>query len=360
MVFRSLRILLVLIAAFAFHALAIGQSARIQTPPANAQPQQSEAQQISQISSSAASEEQALRRYLTHTRYRYFVEFVDRENFLDQTVERIDYKSAIGISDTEEQVMSSIVIDAGSKVIYDWDQIDAVTRKFLQAHGAGEKLSDNTEFKTPSKNLQTNVDEIRDHLEDELGEEFIKKLDAFVNREFINRRGPASLRLYKSKLNVNASVHAQPEAPALAERRAFELFFEITGAAFERNQETVVEGKAPQTPPLPRGIPEDKNQEVFAIVLDAHHHLNENTLQENAAIGDYHMEHGPRPIPFPFPNEFVALGRKHWAIVDENIAKLKQLLGEEKFRKLDEYVNQVFGKGLTAAAIDPASPPGPR
>lgn len=359
MVFRSMRIFLVLVSALLFHALAIGQSTRIQTPPATAQPPR-EAQQSPQTSSSIAREEKAMRWYLTRTRYRYFVEFVDRENYLDQAAERIDYKSAIGISDTEERVMSSIILDASSRVIDDWDRSDADTKKFLQSHGAGEKLSDNAEFKTLSEDLGTTVDELRNHLKVELGEEFIKKLDAFVNREFINRRGPVSLSLNHSKLKVNASVRAHREAPAMAGKRAFELFFELTGAAIERNQGAALEGKPPQVIILPRITPEDRNEEVFAIVLGAHRQLIENALQEHAAIGDYHLEHGPPPIPFPFPSEFVALNKKHWAIVDENIAKLKQLYGDERFRKLDEYVNQVFGKGLTAAATDHANMPVPR
>jgi hypothetical protein len=193
MVFPPLRRFLVLLAAFVFQALAVGQSAPIQITPAAAQPQRV-AQQASQTSSSAADEEKALRWYLTRTRYRYFVEFVDRENFLNRAVERTDYNSAIGISDEEERVMSSIVLDSSSKVIYDWDQIDAVTKRFLQAHGTGEKLSDNSEFRALGENLQTLVDELRANLKNELGEEFIKKLDAYVNREFINRRGPVSLR----------------------------------------------------------------------------------------------------------------------------------------------------------------------
>jgi len=359
MVFHSLRILLVLITVFIFHALAIGQSAQVQSSPLAAQPQKV-AQQTPQTTSSIAGEEKAMRRYLTRTRYRFFVEFVDRENYLDQAAERIDYKSAIGISDTEERVMSSIILDASSKVIDDWDRSDAVTRKFLEAHAAGEKLSDNTEFKTISEDLGATVDELRDHLKVEIGDEFIKKLDAFVNREFINRLGPLSHSLNHSKLKVNASMHAQPEAPAMAGKRAFEMFFELTGAAVERNQEAAALGTAPQTITLPRSTPEDRNQEVFTIVLGAHRRIYENLLQEHAAIGDYHLVHGPQPIPFPFSNEFVDLTKKHWAIVDENIAKLKQLYGEEGFRKLDEYVNQVFGKGLSSAAKDPVTPHDPR
>jgi hypothetical protein len=145
----------------------------------------------------------------------------------------------------------------------------------------------------------------------------------------------------------------------LADKRAFELFFELTGAAVERKQEAAAEGKATQAIPLPRSTPEDKKQEVFAIVLGAHRQIIENTLQEYAAIGDYHLAHGPQPIPNPLPTEFVVLARKHWAIVDEHIAKLKHLLEEEDFRKLDKYINQVFGKELNSTAADPANPPEP-
>jgi hypothetical protein len=203
---------------------------------------------------------------------------------------------------------------------------------------------------------------MRANLKNELGEEFIKKLDAYVNREFINRTGPVSLSLNKPKLTANASAsrHAQPEAPALVGRRAFDLFFQLTGAAVERHQDAAAEGKATQANILPRNTPEDKKQEVFAIVLSAHRQIYENDLQEFAAIGDYHLAHGPQPIPRPLPTEFVALRRKHWAIVDEHIAKLKHLLGEEEFRKFDESVNYVFGKGLNSTATDPAKPPEPR
>lgn len=360
MVFPPLRRFLVLVAAFVFQALAIGQSAPTQATPAAAQPQRG-AQQASQTSSKAANEEKALRRYLTRTRYRYFVEFMDRENLLNQSVERTDYKSAIGISDEEERVMSSIVLDASSKVINSWDQIDAVSMRFLQAHGVGEKLSNDTEYKTLLENLRTLVDEIRTNLKNELGEEFIKKLDAYVNREFINRTGPVSLSLNKPKLTANASAsrHAQPEAPALAGRFAFDLFFQLTGAAVERHQDAVAEGIDTQANILPCSTPEDKKQKVFAIVLGAHRQLYENMLQENTAIGDYHLAHGPQPIPYPLPMEFVALFRKHWAIVDDHIAKLKHLLGEKDFKILDEYVNQVFEKELNSAATDPANPPEP-
>ena len=361
MVFLPLRSFPVLVAAFVFQALAIGQSVPIQARPAAAQPQ-SDAQQASQTSSKAANEEKALRKYLTRTRYLFFFEFVDRENFLNQAVERTDYKSAIGISDTEELVMSSIVLDASPKVIDDWDQIDAVTKKFLQAHGAGEKLYDNPEFKPLDENLRMLVDEIRANLKNELGEEFIHKLDAYVFREFFNRRGPVSLFMNKPKLTSNeaASRRPQPVPPALAKRRAFELFFEFIGAAVERKQKADAEGEAVQTISLPRRTPEDKKQEVSAIVLGAYRQLYENNLQENSTIGDYHVEHGPQPIPHPLPTGLVELLRKHWAIVDEHTAKLKQLLGEEEFRKFDESVNRVFGVGLNRTAAEPSNPPEPR
>jgi hypothetical protein len=146
----------------------------------------------------------------------------------------------------------------------------------------------------------------------------------------------------------------------LAKRRAFELFFEFIGAAVERKQKADAEGEAVQTISLPRSAPEDKKQEVSAIVLGAYRQLYENNLQENSTIGDYHVEHGPQPIPHPLPSEFVVLLRKHWTIVDEHIAKLKHLLEEENFKKLDKYVNHVFGEELNSAATDPANPPEPR
>jgi hypothetical protein len=140
--------------------------------------------------------------------------------------------------------------------------------------------------------------------------------------------------------------------------RSFSIFFQVPDAADERMRREA-EGKNVQGNTLRIDMPQDKKQVVLAIVRGADHQITENIRRENATIGEYHRAYGPQPIPHPLPSGLVTLRAKFWAIVTENRAELKRVLGEEDFKKFDESVNQVFGEREIGAAPDLASQPKP-
>jgi hypothetical protein len=374
--------LLILAAACALPTLAAGQSGYIQASSAAPQRQQNPQPATKALdTSSVSADESALRRHLVLVRFSFFLEYIGRENFLiqkemrernsQQFVERTDYESAIGISYGEEQVMLEIVRDACPKIIENWDQIDAATMKFLEQHGSGENIPDDPELNDLGKKLLTLVEETRANLKHEIGEEFIKKLDAYVLREFINREGPVSLWWHdpnsseetaaplRSREGASASGQMRPDESRLGDMRLFAIFFQASGAADERIRQEAAEGKDVQGNTLPVNTPKDKKQAVLAIVLGAYHQIGENFRQVDAAIGEYHRKFGPQPIPHPLPPGIATLNAKCSAIVNENIAKLRQVLGEEDFKKFAESVNQVFGEKEIAAGADSANPAKP-
>jgi hypothetical protein len=374
--------LLILAAACALPTLAAGQSGYIQPSPAAPQKQQN-AQPATQApdTSSTPADESALYRYLVLVRYSYFLEYKGREKFLiqkemrerssQQFVERTDYESAIGIGDGEEQVMLEIVRDASPQVIETWDQIDAATMKFLEQHGSGEGILDDPEVNDLGKKLLTLVEETRANLKHEIGEEFIKKLDAYVFREFINREGPVSLEWRDSSFSGENSNRDLPskEGSDLEQTRAdrFRLmgtrsyanFIQIAGASFDHDQGNAGDINDAQRSTLRVIIPREKWQAVKAIVIDSYRRIREVFRQDDAAIGQYHRKYGPQPIPRPIPPELLESRAKFWAIVEKNITSLKGLLGQEDFKKFDESVKQVFGEKEIAAGADSANPPNP-
>lgn len=364
--------LLILAAACGLATLAAGQSESIQAPAAAFQRQQN-AQPATQVPdpTSAQTEERALYRHILLVRFSYFLEYVGRESFLienegreknpQQFVERTDYESGIGIGDGEEQVMLEIVRDAGPQIIESWDQIDAATMKFLEQHGSGENMPDDPELKALIRKQEELVRGTSASLKTELGTKALRKLDAYVFREFIDREGPVSENNIASLREPNdafASGQVPPGGSRLSDMRSFAIFFQIPGASDERMGREA-EGEDMQGNILRLDIPKDEKQIVLHIVRGANHQIIENIRRGNAVIGEYHQRYGPQPIPHPLPAGLAMLNSKFWAIINENRAKLRQALGEEDFKKFDESVNQVFGEREMGAVPDLASQPKP-
>jgi hypothetical protein len=92
-------------------------------------------------------------------------------------------------------------------------------------------------------------------------------------------------------------------------------------------------------------VPADKREAVANIVRAAGFQLLETVGRENAAIGVYHRDFGPQPIPRPLPDGLAQSRRQFWAIVTDGITKLKRVLSEEDFNKLEEAAIQIFGGG---------------
>jgi hypothetical protein len=308
------------------------------------------AQTLPSAASNPATEEQRLRSYVTRVRYTYFLEFVGRENYLvkketteirSDSTERMDYGLAIDISEGQEEVMMSIVLDASPQIINEWDRVDGISMSLLHT-----QANSSSAYEMELKALMDLAQQTRTNLKRELGAEFIRKLDAYVNREFRNREGPLSL----AELSTEQDAHL--DGTGTTNIRPYEALFQLMGDLDASGPRGADATKPASTIALQIYIPKDHREAVLAILAAAQLQMDRNRVLGFATIGEYFRAHGPQPIPHPLPSDFFPVRNKYWANVGGNIIQLKRLLGESEFDKFDESVNQVFGVGLSVAALN--------
>jgi hypothetical protein len=279
--------------------------------------------------------------------YELFLEYAAREDSVNQSGQRptgIDYESAIGIGDGEEEAMLEIIADAGPQIIAVWDDIDATTLKLMQEHGENAKINDDLELKALRAKVRGLTSGTTARLRHETGAEFMKKLDAYVYREFSDRFGPLTLRGFT---NPDA-VEARSKDPHDRLWPYF-TFFWIAGDPENRTaQQQTRNGTSEDT--LGIYVPRDKLQAVIAIARDTKALVNSEFAKDDATIGLYHQTHGPGPIPIPAPCEFGKISVELWSQVEKGVKNLKASVGEEEFANLDRSVREVFGQELRQEA----------
>ncbi len=108
------------------------------------------------------------------------------------------------------------------------------------------------------------------------------------------------------------------------------------------------------------GIRKDEAQAMLTTVLDAYHRLKENERQLKAGLQEFHDKYGiEQALKMPLPPELQALEKDHDAIVIETIARLKQELGSECFKRVDVWVSHRWGKGKSISTPTSTSIPNP-
>jgi hypothetical protein len=302
--------------------------------------------------------EKALYSYTVGLRYRYFIEFVGRENAQteDETgsdhqpnIGRRDYESAVGIGDGEEQVMFEIALRASPRAIETWDEIDAATLEFLNEHRPIERIAEDPKIAALIKEQYKLVADVRETLERELGKGFLKKLDAYVFREFINRKGPNSER-WRGMISpdfADLETHSKEDTASNQRLLAFAEFFQDSGNILARTYEKTKDNDPGVTAWIVSCTPKEKVATVIETIRQVNHRMQENIARENAMIGVYHRKNGPAPVP---ESEFGDTDREFWRSVDDGIKELKGTLNDADLKKFERAVNDTFGRGLREEA----------
>jgi hypothetical protein len=90
-------------------------------------------------------------------------------------------------------------------------------------------------------------------------------------------------------------------------------------------------------------FPEEEEQPVLAILLDANQRLRENEQQTHVAVQERDSKYTIMQIEIMTPDpEVQALIKQHSEIIDDTISKLQMELGEESFNNLDEWVTRTW------------------
>jgi hypothetical protein len=95
------------------------------------------------------------------------------------------------------------------------------------------------------------------------------------------------------------------------------------------------------------GIREDEAQAMRTIAADASRRIKEIDDRGLATSVDLSQDRSPEQIA-KFVAHRDAVGRERTEALDETIAKLRQELGEEDFKKLDAYIYPMSSAGIAA------------
>lgn len=266
--------------------------------------------------------------------YENFLEWVGKESDHPQPgAPKIDYASAIGISRDKEQAMLAILLDAYHRRISNREQAEDAERKLAEEEGA-------TEFHAHPPHLwgdmmaanRVILNATYLKLERVLGENDFKKLDRYVSREFA-RDYPASLKL------PAPAGQLKPAPFPIAVR--YEFFIRHVANEDQRVQQALQAGELnPIREDYSRAahFPENEEQPMLTIVLEANEQLEENDREHRAAVIKFHEKFGMVPVrKFPHP-ELKALAHKRTAIIMQTRDRLKQELGDEYFNDLDAWI----------------------
>lgn len=101
-------------------------------------------------------------------------------------------------------------------------------------------------------------------------------------------------------------------------------------------------------------IREDEEQDMRNIFLSAFYQVRENDRQSGEFAQELHRHYSAE-----LEAKMNALDLQRPTIYEEAIAKLKRQLGEETFKKVDEYVIRLEGKTRTETIVGPADPVNP-
>jgi hypothetical protein len=358
-----LRILLLgLIVASVFFGVVCSSSAQEQQHPANTQYSAPITSKQQPDSPSPGGIERALYAYLTAWRYRFFIEYVGRENILieehkeENSAHRTDYESNIGIGDGEEQAMLEVVLGASSKMIKALDQADSRSLKLLADNAQIEQIDNDPELKEFLRQETEIVKETRANLRRDIGEEALSKLDAYVFREFVNREGPVARLQFAfdtAEIEKPTSDRERSQNDSARVRRlyAFSGYFQTMSGQRERSRRSPSAEKEADRA-LPSCTPDKDREAVREIVVNAGDAIRMTDVRTDADIGQYHKNFGPGPIPRPLPNALVMARYRFWAAVESGVKDLNQQLGITEFEKFNRAVEEIFGSGLWEEAAD--------
>jgi hypothetical protein len=307
-----------------------------------------------------------------------FIEFVGNEDDRiqkaaqggkAQTTGSTNYATAIPVATDEVHAMLATLLDA-----YRRDrEVDA--RLGCDAEGrVGEPISlygptraskmIGDELEACSKEKFSIAEAAWLRLKDELGADSFRGFNQYVNQRLW-------IRVAQHDPNPCPANHNPPSGQTthLACTMFYEDFFEDFGRTDKWNKAMIQEGRNADTQVFSTFIPlpENTKQAVIALGLDAARDITEAHEQARTRvrkfIDDNGVKYDARAQMYHLPPEIEALNEKPTAIVEEYIAKLRQVLGEELFRQFDKILssenNTIFGSIAAPSANGTPAGQGP-
>jgi cell division septum initiation protein DivIVA len=187
-----------------------------------------------------------------------------------QTIYRIYYVSAIGISKGEEQTMLAILLDECHRFVQNKKQYKEAREQIDREYGADQsRRKSHPEFTVYAKSYSTILNETVARLERSLGAEASGKVDAYVSREFA--LGPHPL----------STTPKQQEPTPFPVNVRYLFFIHHVAAEDARVQRETQEGRQVfrQDYSQVAHFPQGEEQPMLTIVLEAFRRLTQNEHQ---------------------------------------------------------------------------------
>lgn len=267
------------------------------------------------------------------------------------SVVQTNYSAVIGIGKDEAQTMLTIVRAANLR-LREMVRQKSVIMYGLQSSYPNEHPDPDTLQIEWDAVVQETVDELRQQLD----EESFNKLEAFV-------RHPHSL----SGTTILPPAVSDPDSCSKTPTKGVIRFtngggyatlyeFEIGRMNDYNLRQNSEEDKRPIILPSVIHPSEDEREAVITIALNANRQIRDNysqfiTAGHEVRRKNYEM-YGAKAYSMPDPPEVVAIFKRQFPIIEDSIAQLRNVLGDETFRALDRYVYSTYEGGHFESVSD--------
>lgn len=249
---------------------------------------------------------------------------------------RTDYANAIGINADEEQKLLTITLDAYKKE----REVDGRWNCYVR-----ERRFELDQMYGPTKTPQilNAIDkgcwndklpiwlEMRNRLIDELGQSSFEKVNRYITvRGWVQRKPVVTkdCRVYDSP-GPGETAHGGTESQ-------YSMYFHLIAVGSAENEEAVAIGKEPPMQlDIPSRLSEEQRSSLIQLAREADGTFEEDHRQFQSAVQQYEQEHHLMAAPNPWPPDLDRLSSKGFRDVEPYIARLREIVGEEVFHRMD-------------------------
>jgi hypothetical protein len=261
-----------------------------------------------------------------------------------------DYSSKFGIDNGTMNTILGIALDAYHQTATAKKQFEEARSEYNEALLRGNTQGLAKPDPRPSLATEgTILNTAWVGLKQALSPDDFQKFDASVCRNSIWTRSPGQ------------GLAEKQESQPFPRDVAYKMFFLHVANEDARVARDLQEGKPGfrQNYSKAAHFPQEEELPVRAILLAAERRLEENRLEQKRIWGEWTGQYGRESLKMSPPPEFQAAQKEEDTIVQETIAKLNQVLGQDSFNNFDSWITRHYGSGqiIGAPSTDPNTIP---
>jgi hypothetical protein len=265
-----------------------------------------------------------------------------------QAVAKTDYAVDIGISVDEERALRAIALEEyGKEQDLNCDATDRrVVLEATYGHEQARQIIADA-YKICLKQRPRMLRDAVGRLRRELEEGSFEKVNSYIAHN-----GWVKDRSVPCRGNTNPGPDETNHRGCTSEYLNF--FWRIADTE-KRNQLLADQGRESEQNRVDTVIllPKDKEEAVITLSLEAAQDMGESYRRFMEACDQYDREHKLQSPPYPYPPELEALAKGPGMVAEKYIPRLKEELGEQYFRQIDEMFAARGGLSRAESSVNP-------